>query len=403
MDYDALKPYFSEMLNGKTSVTWPGKVNWFAKSSGTTADSSKFLPVTSETLQSAHYKGAFDVMSMYCHHRTENRIFNGKTLIIGGSLKQHSTGSNIRSGDISAVMMYNQPFLADLLRTPSRKITLMEDFEEKLELASDICLKENITGLAGVPTWNIVLLQKILKKTGAAHIGEVWPNMELYLHGGVSFEPYKATFEKLIPLPQMQYWQIYNASEGFFAYQDRPFAEDMLLACNHGIFYEFIPQGQYFEKNPEVLSLNELETGKQYALVISTNSGLWRYIIGDTIEVTSLQPIRIRVTGRIKSYINAFGEEVIVDNSDKAITKACMLTGAKVKDYTVAPRYFDDTGKASHEWLIEFEQEPENSEFFVHLLDQSLREVNSDYDAKRSKDIALTPVSYTHLTLPTKA
>jgi hypothetical protein len=327
---------------------------------------------------------------MYCHHRPDSHIFYGKTLIIGGSLKQHTQGSNIKSGDISAIMMYNQPLLADFLRTPSRDITLMEDFEEKLERASDICLKENITGLAGVPTWNIVLLQKILKKTRATHIGEVWPHMELYLHGGVSFDPYQATFEKLIPLPRMQYWQIYNASEGFIAYQNRPFATDMLLACNHGIFYEFIPQGHYFDENPEVLSINQLEKGKQYALVISTNSGLWRYIIGDTIEVTSLIPVRIRVTGRIKSYINAFGEEVIVDNSDKAITKASVLTGAKVKDYTVAPRYFDDTGKASHEWLIEFEQEPADWQTFVQLLDQSLREINSDYDAKRSKDLALT-------------
>lgn len=389
-NYEALKPFFDRTLAGEQNIFWPDKILWFSKSSGTSSDKSKYLPVTQETLQTAHYKGAFDVMSMYCHHRPDTSIFNGKTLIIGGSLRQHEPGSKVRTGDISAVMMYNQPFLADLLRTPSRKITLMEDFEAKLQIAADVCIKERITGLAGVPTWNIVLLKMILEKSGKNNMTEVWPDMELYLHGGVNFDPYQSTFEHLLPHKAMQYWQIYNASEGFFAYQDRPFAHDMLLATHHGIFYEFIPQGQYFSEQPDVVSLKNVQVGQQYALVISTNSGLWRYIIGDTIEFTSVQPYRIRVTGRIKSFINAFGEEVIVDNTDKALFHACRQTGAEVKDYTVAPRYFDQGGKGSHEWLIEFDRQPEYLQLFTEALDKALQQVNSDYEAKRSKDLALT-------------
>lgn len=389
-NYEGLKPFFDRTLAGEQNIFWPEMIQWFSKSSGTSSDKSKYLPVSRETLQTAHFKGAFDVMSMYCHHRPDTGIFNGKTLIIGGSLQQHQPGSSVRSGDISAVMMYNQPFLADLLRTPSRKITLMEDFEQKLQIASDVCLNERITGLAGVPTWNIVLLKMILEKSGKSDMTEVWPDMELYLHGGVNFDPYKSTFDHLLPHKAMQYWQIYNASEGFFAYQDRPFANDMLLATHHGIFYEFIPQGQYFSEHPDVVSLKDVQVGQQYALVISTNSGLWRYLIGDTIECTSVHPFRIKVTGRIKSFINAFGEEVIVDNTDKALYQACRQTGAEVKDYTVAPRYFDNGGKASHEWLIEFDQLPADMQIFTEELDKALQQVNSDYEAKRSKDLALT-------------
>jgi hypothetical protein len=287
-------------------------------------------------------------------------------------------------------MIYNQPFLADLLRTPAKPITLMADFEAKLDITSKESAAEHVTGMAGVPTWNIVLLQMILANTGKAHIGEVWPDMELYIHGGVNFEPYRETFRRLIPLPGMEYLQTYNASEGFFAYQDRLGADDMLLATHHGIYYEFIPSSQFQSENPETLDLSEVEVGQQYALVITTNSGLWRYKIGDTVQITSLRPVRIKVTGRTKSFINAFGEEVIVDQSDRAITSAAMKCNAIIRDYTVAPIYLGAEEKGAHEWLIEFEQAPEHPEQFAAVLDKELQALNSDYEAKRSKDLALT-------------
>lgn len=389
-NYDDLKTYFEKMLKGQQNILWPDAIQWFAKSSGTTSEKSKFIPVSKEALTTNHYRGAYDVMGMYAHNRPDTRIFEGKTLILGGSQRIHSAESSVRSGDISAIMIYNQPLLADILRTPPRKVTLMEDFEQKLSITSDVSIRENVTGLAGVPTWNIVLMQMILEKTGAAHIGEIWLNLELYLHGGVSFTPYADTFQKLIPLPGMQYLQIYNASEGFFAFQDRLGAEDMLLATDHGVFYEFIPLAELENEQPKVLSLGEIELGIQYAIVISTNSGLWRYKIGDTVIFTSKNPYRIKVTGRTKSFINAFGEEVIVDNTDKALSLACKMCNSSVKDYTVAPVYFSGGGKACHEWMIEFDVAPHNVEDFAALLDSQLQQINSDYEAKRSKDLALT-------------
>lgn len=388
-DYDAMKPWFDRTLSGEQFVVWPEKISWFAKSSGTTSDRSKYVPVSKATLKTAHYKGAFDVMSMYCHNRPDTRIFDGKTLILGGSQQQHQPGNPIRSGDISAVMIYNQPFLADLLRTPAKPITLMADFEAKLSITARESSAEHVTGMAGVPTWNIVLLQMILANTGKTHIGEVWPDMELYIHGGVNFEPYRETFRRLIPLPNMQYLQTYNASEGFFAYQDRPGADDMLLATHHGIYYEFIPSTQFHSEQPDTIDLEEVQVGQQYALVITTNSGLWRYKIGDTIQITSIKPFRIKVTGRTKSFINAFGEEVIVEQSDRAITNAAMKCQAIIRDYTVAPIYLGTEEKGAHEWLIEFEQTPANPERFATILDQELQALNTDYEAKRSKNIAL--------------
>jgi hypothetical protein len=389
-DYDGMKPWFDRTLSGEQFVVWPNKIEWFAKSSGTTSDRSKYVPVSKATLRTAHYKGAFDVMSMYCHNRPDTHIFDGKTVILGGSQQQHQPGLPIRSGDISAVMIYNQPFLADLLRTPAKPITLMADFEAKLDITSKESAAEHVTAMAGVPTWNIVLLQMILTNTGKAHVGEVWPDMELYIHGGVNFEPYRETFRRLIPLPGMEYLQTYNASEGFFAYQDRLGADDMLLATHHGIYYEFIPSAQFQAENPETLDLSEVEVGQQYALVITTNSGLWRYKIGDTVQITSMRPFRIKVTGRTKSFINAFGEEVIVDQSDRAITSAAMKCHAIIRDYTVAPIYLGAEEKGAHEWLIEFEQAPEHPEQFAEVLDRELQALNSDYEAKRSKDLALT-------------
>jgi len=389
MDYEDMKPFFERTLKGEQNVFWPQPVYWFAKSSGTTSERSKYIPVSSDTLETAHYKGAFDVMSRYSQNRPDTKVFYGKTLIISGSQKIYGDNKRVRVGDISAIMVYNQPKLADFLRTPEKNITLREDFEEKLELASRLSIGELVTGMAGVPTWNIVLLKKILQQTSKSHIGEVWPEMELYIHGGVNFEPHRSVFEELIPLQQMQYLQVYNASEGFFAFQDRLGADDMLLATHHGIFYEFIPVEQYFDEQPEVLSLDEVETGRQYAIVITTNSGLWRYKIGDTVVFTSTKPYRLKVTGRTKFFLNAFGEEVMVENADTAIIEACRATGAQVKDYTACPVYFNGQGKGTHEWLIEFEQRPEDLDRFTTELDEALKRVNSDYEAKRSKDMAL--------------
>lgn len=389
MEYDDLKPFFERTLKGEQNVFWPEEISWFAKSSGTTADKSKFIPVSKSTLDTAHYKGAFDVMSQFCYNKPHTNVFNGKTLVVSGSQKQSELNPNVRTGDISAIMVYNQPTLADFLRTPSKDISLKEDFEEKLAIVAERSIFENVTGIAGVPTWNIVLLQQILAQTGKEHIGQIWPEMELYIHGGVNFEPHRAMFEQLVPLEQMEYLQVYNASEGFFAFQDRLGADDMLLATNHGIFYEFIPLEQVSMKNPEVYSLDEVETGKQYAIVITTNSGLWRYLIGDTIQFTSTRPYRIRVTGRTKFFINAFGEELIAENADAAIQAASEATDSIVKYYTAGPKYFDESGKGAHEWIIEFERNPENPEVFKKKLDQALKTVNSDYEAKRQKDLAL--------------
>ena len=389
-EYDDLKKYFERTLHGEQNVFWAENIYWFSKSSGTTSDVSKFIPVSKTTLDTGHYKGAFDVMSQFCLNKPQTNIFNGKTLVVSGSQKRYDKNPRVRVGDVSSILVYNQPSLADFLRTPSKAISLIEDFEEKLSIVAKKSIKENVTGIAGVPTWNIVLLQKILAETGKQHIGEIWPEMELYIHGGVNFEPHRAMFQKLIPLEQMEYLQVYNASEGFFAFQDRLGADDMLLATNHGVFYEFIPIDQINDEKPEIFSIDEVQTGQQYALVISTNSGLWRYKIGDTVLVTSTQPFRIKVTGRTKFFINAFGEELMVDNADKAILKAAVATNSIVRNYTAGPKYFDESGKGAHEWMIEFALAPKELNEFVILLDENLRKVNSDYDAKRSKDLALT-------------
>ncbi|MCO5233820.1 MAG: GH3 auxin-responsive promoter family protein [Chitinophagales bacterium] len=389
-DYEDLKSTFELTLQGEQNVFWHENIHWFAKSSGTTSDKSKFIPVSKSTLNTAHYKGAFDITSQYCFNCPQTNIFNGKTMIVSGSQKEASSKSRIRVGDISAIMVHQQPFLADFLRTPDKSIALMEDFEEKLSIVAQNSIFENVTSLAGVPTWNIVLLKKVLKNTGKVHINEIWPNLELYIHGGVNFEPHRSMFEQLIPSGNMNYLQVYNASEGFFAFQDRLFADDMLLATHHGIFYEFIPLDQVHLKFPEILSLDEVETGKQYAIVITTNSGLWRYKIGDTIQFTSTSPYRIKVTGRTKYFINAFGEELVEENADTAIMHAAHVTHAIVKHYTVAPKFANNDENGGHEWIIEFEKYPYNEKIFIDELDKSLKMSNSDYEAKRFKDLAMS-------------
>ena len=386
--YEDLKPFIDRMLKGEENVLWNTPVAWFAKSSGTTSDKSKFIPVSEESLKDNHYKASKDVLSLYYVSHPESDLLTGKGLVIGGSHQISNLNNDVQYGDLSAVILQNSPFWSNWIRTPDLSIALMDEWEEKIEKLAQSTISENVTSMAGVPTWLIVLLKRILEITGKKAIKEVWPSLELYMHGGVSFVPYRQQFEKLIGAP-INYMEMYNASEGFFAAQDDLTQDGMLLLCDHGIFYEFMPASEWDKENPETLQLNEVEVGKNYAPVITTNGGLWRYLLGDTIQFTSLNPFRIKVSGRIKHFINAFGEEVIVDNTDKAIAIACQRTGAAVSDYTAAPVYFSDEGNGAHEWLLEFEREPQSLQAFVAEMDAALQSINSDYEAKRHKDIAL--------------
>ncbi len=386
--YEDLKPFIERMLQGEENVLWNTPVGWFAKSSGTTSDKSKFIPVSEESLKDNHYKASKDVLSLYYASHPESELLTGKALVIGGSHQINQYNEGVQYGDLSAVILQNSPFWSNWIRTPDLSIALMDEWEEKIEALAQSTLKENVTSMAGVPTWLIVLLKRILEITGKQTIKEVWPSLELYMHGGVSFVPYRQQFEKLIGAP-INYMEMYNASEGFFSAQDDLAQEGMLLMCDHGIFYEFMPSSEWDKDDPETIQLNEVETGKNYAPVITTNGGLWRYVLGDTIQFTSLHPFRVRVSGRIKHFINAFGEEVIVDNTDNAIAMACEQTGAAVTDYTAAPIYFSDEGNGAHEWLLEFEREPPSLPEFVRIMDASLQRLNSDYEAKRHKGIAL--------------
>lgn len=387
--YDTLKPYIERMLAGEQNVLWPSEIKWFAKSSGTTNDRSKFIPVSEESLEECHYKGGKDLLSIYCNNRPDTKIFTGKCLVLGGSSQINQLNSESSYGDLSAVLIKNLPFWAEFYRTPDQSITLMENFEEKVEQIARATLDVNVTNISGVPTWNVVLAKRILELSGKSNLLEVWPNLELYFHGAVNFTPYREQFKQLIPSDQMYYLETYNASEGFFGIQDLSNSEEMLLMLDYGIYYEFLPMENIGEENPKTLSLDEVELDKNYALIITTNAGLWRYQIGDTIKFTSLSPHRIQITGRTKHFINAFGEELIIDNAEKALAKACVETDSIIRDYTACPVYFKGNEAGAHEWIIEFEQAPKNLERFTDILDQNLRELNSDYDAKRYKDMAL--------------
>lgn len=387
-EYENLKPYIERMMNGEENVLWNTPVQWFAKSSGTTSDKSKFIPISGESLQDNHYKASKDVLSFYYASHPESDLLTGKSLVIGGSHQINQLNEEVQYGDLSAVVMQNSPFWTNWIRTPDLSIILMDEWESKIEKLAQSTINENVTSMAGVPTWLIVLLKRILEITGKKNIKEVWPSLELYMHGGVNFVPYKKQFEDLIGAP-INYLEIYNASEGFFAGQDDLDKEGMLLMCDHGVFYEFVPVEEWEKPNPRTILLDEVEAGKNYALVVTTNGGLWRYLIGDTIQFTSLQPYRLKVSGRLKHFINAFGEEVIIDNTDKAIAVACKETGAIVRDYTAAPVYFSEATNGAHEWLIEFEKEPDDLQQFVCELDAALKNINSDYEAKRYKNIAL--------------
>lgn len=388
-EYDDLKPYIERLMEGEENLLWNTPVNWFAKSSGTTSDKSKFIPITQESLEDCHFQAAKDVLTLYYNHHNESDLLTGKGLVIGGSHQISKVNEEVNYGDLSAVLLQNTPIWANWIRTPELSIALMDEWEEKIECLAQSTIPEAVTSISGVPTWTLVLIRRILEITGKQTLKEVWPGLELYIHGGVSFTPYRDQFKKLIG-EGCTYLEMYNASEGFFAAQDNPHEEGMLLFLNHGIFYEFMPVEEYGKKDPQTIGLDKVEIGKNYALVISTNGGLWRYLVGDTVQFTSTYPFRIKVSGRLKQFINAFGEEVIADNTDKAIAIACEKTGLAVKDYTAAPVYFGDNSKGAHEWLIEFEQSPATTEQFAYELDCALKTLNSDYEAKRYKDIALT-------------
>jgi hypothetical protein len=388
-DYDTLKPHIERIMKGEQNILWPTEISWFAKSSGTTSDKSKFIPVSTEALDECHYKAGKDVLAVYCNNYPDAEIFGGKGLIMGGSNKISQLNSNAYYGDVSAVMLQNLPFIAEFFRTPNLSIALMDEWEEKIERMAQTTIKENVTHIAGAPTWTLVLIKRILEITGKSNLKEVWPNLQLFMHGGVSFTPYKEQYHQLIP-GEMHYMETYNASEGFFGLQNEPQKDDLLLMLDYGIFYEFLPTEEIGKDKPQTLQLEEVEVGKNYALVISTNGGLWRYLIGDTIKFTSLFPFKFRISGRVKHFINAFGEEVIVDNTDHAIAVACERTGATVREYTAAPFIKDGTGY--HEWLIEFEVPPTDQQLFDRELDMALKSINSDYEAKRHKDMILRPL-----------
>ncbi|GAA4423370.1 GH3 auxin-responsive promoter family protein [Pontibacter saemangeumensis] len=389
-DYEALYPYIERVMMGEQNLLWPSKVEWFAKSSGTTNARSKYIPVSPESLEDCHYKGGKDMLSIYVNLYPETKLFSGKGLSIGGSHRPSELNAKVSCGDVSAVIMQNLPMWAEAMRTPPLKVALMDKWEEKIEKMVEITVEENVTSMSGVPTWTYVLLKRILEVTGKSNILEVWPNLELFTHGAVAFGPYRQLFRDIIPSAQMNYLEVYNASEGFFGIQDQAGTEDeMLLMLDYGVYYEFIPLDQFEEEQPKTLTLDQVELGKNYAIVISTNAGLWRYKIGDTVRFTSLNPYRIKISGRTKHFINAFGEEVIVENAEEAITKACEATGAVITNFTAAPMYMESGKRGGHEWVIEFVKEPDSLPRFTQVLDETLREVNSDYDAKRQNDIAL--------------
>lgn len=387
--YEDYLPLIERLRSGESNLTWPGSIRWFAKSSGTTSGKSKFIPVTAESLHKCHYQAARDILAIYCSNYPSTRMFSGKALTLGGSTRINQTGNNSVYGDLSAVLLTNTPFYIELIRTPKREIALIEDFEKKLELITTIASKQNVTSFSGVPSWYLTLVKSILTYTGKTNLLDVWPNLEVFFHGGISFAPYREIYKKLIPGDQMHYMETYNASEGFFGIQDDPKKNDMLLMLDYGIFYEFIPAGQAGSDSAPALTLGEVQKDVNYAMVISTNGGLWRYLIGDTIVFTETSPYRFRITGRTRHFINAFGEELIAENAEKALEAACRGTGASILEYTAGPVFMGELSRGTHEWLIEFEKKPDDLQKFTRILDETLKSINSDYEAKRHKDINL--------------
>jgi hypothetical protein len=388
--YEDLADIIEKTRKGEQNVFWSTPISWFAKSSGTTNAKSKLIPVSEEALENCHYKAGKDMLCLYLNNNEDSKLFLGKSLRLGGS-KQPYENNNTFFGDLSAILIENMPKWAEFSSTPNNQISLMSEWETKLNAIVQETITENVTSFAGVPSWMLVLLNKVLEETGKDNILQVWENLEVYFHGGVSFDPYKEQYNKLIPSTAFNYYEIYNASEGFFAIQDSNRSKELLLMLDYGIFYEFIPMDTFGKTNQKVIPLSEVELDKNYAIVITTNSGLWRYIIGDTVRFTSISPYRIKVTGRTKHHINVFGEELMIENADKAIAKATKETQTEVVDYTVAPIFMEGKEKGSHEWMIEFRTPPKNIDLFKKVLDETLQVVNSDYEAKRYNNMTLNP------------
>ena len=387
--YEELKQDIDRMRHGEANVLWPGHVKWFAKSSGTTNDKSKFIPVSHEGLHHIHYAGGFDVVATYLRNHPDSRLFDGKSLILGGSHSPNYNVANSLVGDLSAILIENINPLANLARVPKKQTALLSDFEVKRDRIAEDCLRKNVTSLSGVPSWMLSVLVRVMELSGKERLEEVWPNLEVFFHGGIAFTPYRPQYEKLITKPSMRYMDTYNASEGFFGIQDDPTDPSMLLMLDYDVFYEFIPMEEFGQDHPTIVPLEGVEVGRNYAMVITTSCGLWRYLIGDTIRFTSTNPYKFIITGRTKCFINAFGEELIVENAENGLAYACRQTGAEVREYTAAPVFMDSNAKCGHQWLIEFSKEPADLKLFADLLDQKLQEINSDYEAKRFHDITL--------------
>ena len=389
--YEDLEPLIERTRKGEQNVFWETPIKWFAKSSGTTNAKSKFIPVSNEALEDCHYKGSKDLLCLYLNNNENSELFTGKNLRLGGS-SQIYENNNTYFGDLSAILIENMPIWAEFSSTPSNKVSLMSNWETKIAAIINESKNENVTSFAGVPSWMLVLMNTVLEQTGKSNLLEIWPNLEVYFHGGVSFDPYREQYKKIVPHNDFKYYEIYNASEGFFAIQDLNHSSDLLLMLDYGIFYEFIPMHTFGTTDQIAIPLAEVELNKNYAIVITTNSGLWRYMIGDTVRFTSLSPYRIRVTGRTKHHINVFGEELMVENTDSAIAKACQLTNTEIVDYTVAPVFMKDKEKGAHEWMIEFKENPKDEKEFQRILDESLQALNSDYEAKRHNNMTLNPL-----------
>ncbi|QAA81902.1 GH3 auxin-responsive promoter family protein [Aequorivita sp. H23M31] len=386
--YEENEAQIERARQGEANIFWPSPIKWFAKSSGTTNAKSKFIPVTYDSLEDCHYAASKDLLCMYLNNNPNANLFLGKSLRLGGSKQLYEENGTV-FGDLSAILIDNMPFWAEFSSTPSNEISLMGDWETKMQAIVNETIKENVTSLAGVPSWMLVLLNHVMETTGKKNLFELWPNLEVYFHGGVNFEPYMDQYNKLLPRSDFRYYEIYNASEGFFAIQDRNENKELLLMLDYGIFYEFIPMDTYNTSEERVIPLSEVEEGQNYALVITTNAGLWRYKIGDTIRFTSLDPFRIKVTGRTKHHINVFGEELIIENAEEALRKATQLTNSEIVDYTVAPIFMNGREKGAHEWIIEFKSPPKDLLTFTQILDSALQEVNSDYEAKRFNNTTL--------------
>ncbi|MDD7303711.1 MAG: GH3 auxin-responsive promoter family protein [Prevotellaceae bacterium] len=387
--YEELKGHIDRMRHGERDVLWPGRVRWYAKSSGTTNDKSKFIPVSAEALRDTHYRGGTDAVVWYLRNNPHSNLFGGKALILGGSHQPNYNVAGSLVGDLSAILIENINPLVNLVRVPKKDTALLADFEVKRDRIAREAMHKDVTNLSGVPSWMMSVITRVLELTGKQTLSEVWPNLEVFFHGGVAFTPYRRQYERLLPHSGMHYMETYNASEGFFALQDDPNQKAMRLMLDYGVFYEFIPMSEFGLEDASILPLWAVEKDRNYAMLISTSSGLWRYVIGDTVRFESIDPYRIVISGRTKSFINAFGEELIVDNADRGLSIACHHTGAQVSEYTAAPVFMNAQGKCRHQWLVEFSVAPDDLERFADVLDENLQQLNSDYEAKRHKDITL--------------